>query len=236
MADPTPIPTPASKRTRGNMNHAHVAALAEAEQLCLKAQKAAYATPLAARQIDAAFVTTLANDVKTTRDKLANAVEGTTSKTTDTVGESNAEQNLMLALQEVQSAAKQKYGRSQHTLLADYHVNTKPRIDSSRAMLEQGAQNIIKKLGSDTLPGITAAKVGNLVSLRTAYVNSKGTQTGDQSDATSARKQLADLIHSITDRRIQLQHAADAEWPYTNAANAGIRSEFQLPLSRPFNG
>jgi hypothetical protein len=232
MADPTPVPAPAAKHVPGNMNHAHVAALDEAEQLCLKAQKPAYAPPLAAREIDAAFVTALAADVVTARSKLAGAVEGTTSKTTDTVGESSAETALMLALHEVQSAAKQKYGRSQHTVLADYHINTKPRMDTSRATLEQAAQNIITKLGSDTLPGITAAKVASLTVLRTAYVNAKGTQTGDQSDATTARKQLDDLVQSITDRRIQLQHAADAEWPYSSPANAGIHFIVAADVSR----
>lgn len=234
MADPTPIPTP--KRNRGNMNHAHVAALDEADQLCIKAQKPAYAPALAARTIDTTFVTTLSNDSKTARNQLSTAVSSTTSKTTDVVGESSAETDLVGAIHEIQSAAKQKYGRTQHTVLADYHVNTKPRMDANRATLEQASQNIINKLATDTLPGITPVKVANLTTLRTAYVNSKDPTTGDQSAATGARKQLEDQIHSITDRRIQLQHAADAEWPYTNPANAGIRQEFQLPLSRPFNG
>jgi hypothetical protein len=234
MANPTPDPNPS--HTRGDMNHAHVAALSEAEQLCIKAQKPAYAPALAAREIDTPFVTTLAADVATARTQLAQGVDSTSTKTTDTVAESTSEKNLMDALHEVQSAAKQKYGRSQPTALSAYHVNSHPRMDSSRATLTQAAQNIITKLATDTLPGITPVKVANLTNLRTAYVNSKGAQTGDQSDATSARMQLANQIHSITDRRIQLQHAADAEWPFTNPANAGIRAEFDLPTSRPFHG
>ena len=236
MADPTPTPAPKPKRIRGDMNHAHVAALDEADQLCIKAQKPAYAPALAARTIDATFVTTLSNDAKAARNQLSTAVASTTSKTTDVVGQSTAEDELVAAIHEVQSAAKQKYGRTQHTILADYHVNTKPRMDANRAMLEQVSQNIINKLATDTLPGITPAKVTNLTTLRTAYVNSKDPTTSDQSAATGSRKQLEDQIHSITDRRIQLQHAADAEWPYTVAADAGIRGEFQLPLGRPFNG
>jgi hypothetical protein len=43
-------------------------------------------------------------------------------------------------------------------------------------------------------------------------------------------------VHSITDRRITIQFAADAEWPCTVDANAGIRGEFFLPLSQPFHG
>ncbi len=35
---------------------------------------------------------------------------------------------------------------------------------------------------------------------------------------------------------MQIQFAADAEWPYTDDDNAGIGKEFFLPLRRPFNG
>jgi len=41
---------------------------------------------------------------------------------------------------------------------------------------------------------------------------------------------------SITDRRIEIQHAADAERPYTDDLNQGVRKEFFLPLSMPLNG
>jgi hypothetical protein len=40
---------------------------------------------------------------------------------------------------------------------------------------------------------------------------------------------------AITDKRIAVQYAADAEWPYTDKANTGIRREFFLPSDRPFN-
>jgi hypothetical protein len=42
-------------------------------------------------------------------------------------------------------------------------------------------------------------------------------------------------VHSNTDRRITIQFAADAEWPFTVDANAGISGEFFLPLSQPFH-
>ena len=57
-----------------------------------------------------------------------------------------------------------------------------------------------------------------------------------ESDATTRRKQRDAQVQSITDRRLTIQFAADAEWPFTNPANAGIRAEFFLPLSQPFHG
>ena len=60
-------------------------------------------------------------------------------------------------------------------------------------------------------------------------------QTQAQSDATTARTALDAMVKAITDKSIAVQYAGDAEWPYTNKANAGIRREFFLPVDHPFN-
>jgi hypothetical protein len=102
--------------------------------------------------------------------------------------------------------------------------------------MKESVQAIITKLGADTLPGITPAKVANLPVLLTAYFTAAADPGSQQSDATTRRKQRDAQVQSITDRRITVQFAADAEWPYTVDANAGIRGEFFLPLSQPFHG
>jgi hypothetical protein len=64
--------------------------------------------------------------------------------------------------------------------------------------------------------------------LRDAYIATNTTQTGSQSDATTARTALEAMVKAIMDKRISVQYAADSEWPYTVKANAGIRREFFL--------
>jgi hypothetical protein len=71
--------------------------------------------------------------------------------------------------------------------------------------------------------------------LRDACIATNSTQTGSQSDATTARTALDGMVKAIMDKRIAVQYAADAEWPYTNKANAGIRREFFLPPDHPAN-
>ena len=44
------------------------------------------------------------------------------------------------------------------------------------------------------------------------------------------------MIREINDRRMEIQFAADAEWPYTTATNATARATFHLPRTRPFGG
>ena len=44
------------------------------------------------------------------------------------------------------------------------------------------------------------------------------------------------MLKSITQRRMTVQFAADAEWPWHDPAHAGIRKEFHLPPGMPFTG
>lgn len=176
----------------------------------------------------------LLTDIGEARKKAADAIQSTTAKEVATKNEENAQRNLLIAMAEVQAAARQKYARTDPTKLADYFIGQK--LDESRALLEEYSAGIIEKLATDTLPGITAGKIAALGTLRTAYVNANATQGTEQSDATDERIELAAMLKSITDRRMTIQFAADAEWPYTTAANAGVRKEFKLPPGQPFNG
>ena len=231
--DPTPTPAPKSKRGRGLLNKAQTKELTKAEQILIAAQKAARPAALAARDIGADFVTQALNDIEAARAKSAEAVADTTGTRTASVAEDTSEKKLLAALQEVQAAAKQKYARTQPEKLKDYYVGK--RLNESRPLLEQYSLGIISKLGDDTLPGITPDKQTNLKSLRDAYISTNTDQTGSQSDATTARTALDTMVKAILDQRIAVQYAADAEWPYTDKANAGIRREFFLPVDRPFN-
>ena len=55
-------------------------------------------------------------------------------------------------------------------------------------------------------------------------------------EAVADRAERDAIIHEINDRRMEIQFAADAEWPYTEPANATARRAFHLPRSRPFSG
>ena len=55
-------------------------------------------------------------------------------------------------------------------------------------------------------------------------------------EAVADRAQRDAMIHEINDRRMEIQFAADAEWPYTTPTNATARAAFHLPRSRPYGG
>ena len=235
MADPTPPePTPTPTQTHSVFNQAQLAALSEADKICVAAQKPAYAGPLAVREITADEVTQLVADILTCRQTAAAATQSTTGKTVATSAMHDAETNLLTALHEVQAAARQKYARTNPTMMNDYMVGH--RLNPNQATFKQSVQSIIKRLGTDTLPGITPAKAANLQTLLNTYTALMANPDSKQSDATTQRRQRDAQIASITDRRLTIQFAADAEWPYTVDTNAGIRSEFYLPASQPFHG
>ena len=139
-----------------------------------------------------------------------------------------------IAIQEVQAAAKQKYACTVPDQLPNYYVGQK--LNASRALLEQYSEAILTQLATDTLPGITAAKVTALGDLRDAWITDNQTQGDAQSDATDERTDLTALVKTATDARITIQYADDAEYPYTTKANAAARKEFQLPANGPFTG
>ncbi len=240
MPDPTPTPPPPTPaptpRSRGDINQAWLDELTNAGEIAAAAQKSDYKTKLADGDIDQAKVTALTNAITAARKLAAQAVQGTTGKHNVTGDETGLQDDLINQIQTVQKRARQKYDATDPGKLADYAVGQK--FYSSRSLLEQAAANILLKLNgtdktpADKLPGIDAAKIAALAQALADYKNVQGDQTGAQSGATTARKQLEAAIGDIIGRRREIQFAADAEWPHTDPANAGIRAEFQLPPDR----
>ena len=139
--------------------------------------------------------------------------------------------DVLAGMQEVQKAAKQKYARTNRIALGDYLVGEK--LNGNRPNLLQTSQTFLNKLASDTLPGITAAKVTKLRNLRKGWVESRIPQTENITAAQTARAELKTMLKSIEDRQVAVQLAADAEWPHTDEVNAAIRKEFGLSPRQP---
>ena len=140
--------------------------------------------------------------------------------------------NLVALVKEVQGRARQKHDAANPTALKNYGIGEK--WSSSRAILEQTATNIVNVLSTDPLPGIDAAKVTALASALSDYKNVQTDQVGGQADATTARANLEAAVKDVIARRREIQFAADAQWPSTNPANAGIRREFRISPDRAF--
>jgi hypothetical protein len=222
------------KRTHGpaGLNQRHLEELMHAEQVGLAAQKAEYAAALALREISADEALQMRVQISAARAKCADALQSETGKQSATAGEAQARRVLVAVLREAQTAAKQKYARTNRVALKDYFVGED--LSGSRSKLEQIAMSILNKLQSDTLPGITPPKITAFKEAFEAWFNADSHQTDQKSDARSSRQELSEMVESIMTRRIKIQFAADAQWPYTDPSSAAVRNEFHLPVNRPF--
>ena len=97
----------------------------------------------------------------------------------------------------------------------------------------QTSQTLLDKASEETLPGITAAKIKALRTARQVWIDANTAQSENRAAAITQRTELNDLVKSIEDRKMAIQLAADAEWPHTEEVNAGIRTQFAIPTTRP---
>lgn len=208
------------------------ASLSKSEKSSGRAKKSPYDGALAAREITASFVETILTGCATARGTLGGALDKKTDKTGATQTENLNLSQLYIVIQSFQASARQKHAFSAPETLKDYLIGQ--NITQSRASLEQAAATILKKLETVTLPGVTPAKIAQLQQLAAAYKDADLNQGGQQAAATGTRLIGEALITDIAQRRMTVQFAADAEWPWTTPANTAIRPLFDLPAHKPF--
>jgi hypothetical protein len=233
---PAPAPDPNKAKTQppdSGVNQAYAASLTRVENLARAALKPDRVAPLSAdgSDITQAFLDGCITEVTAVRKLLGIAGQQTTDKEDATDAGHSLEEKLIQAIQQIQARARQKYGATGSTL-KDYHVGD--RLGGNRSGLEQASQDILTKLESDTLPGITAAKITDLSTLRQQYVDSELDQTSTGGDAAAKRRMAKTRLDALVDKRQKIQFAADAIWPWHDDANVGIRKEFELPATRPY--
>ncbi|MEY4384818.1 MAG: hypothetical protein RLY20_101 [Verrucomicrobiota bacterium] len=227
----TTAPVAKKKSPRGMFNQAQLRNLAKADTVATAAKKDAHKASIAARDISDAFVATFVDDIAAARAKANTAVDETMAAKAATKEEKDGDRKLIAGLKEVQKAVKQKYGRGNRAVLEAYFVGKK--LNGSRPNLLQTSQSIIDKVATETLPGITAAKKTRLKAARQIWIDANTKQADARFAAYTARREFKTLLKSIDERRLAIQTAVDAEWPHTDAENAGTRKDFALPADRP---
>jgi hypothetical protein len=222
-----------TNREPGALNYAQVLSLDVAAQVAAAARKPAYRAALLAREITDETLDTLDTAVTEGRKEQAAAVESDTGQRVSTSEEKQARKELLTALREVQTAARQKFTRSQPAALKDYYIGENlPNM--SRATLVQVTEGILLRLTTQSLPGITPETITALEAKRDAYIAANQTQLGFIAGAKERRESALKHLKTATDLRIEVQFAADAAYPFDNPKSAAARTEFALPEDRRF--
>lgn len=238
---PPAAPTPGSERTPSPLNQAQLASLSKTEQICRVALQPDYLAQLTTDDeapgpddITEAKIQALLAQCTEARGFSGAAAKATTGRILKTEEEIAAEEALVVIIRAFQARARQKHAATNSAALRDYGIGED--IDVSRAILEQYAQSIYDLTATDQLPKITPARRQELLAALSAFRGSQTGQSSAQSAASSLRTNRDQLLKEITAARLQIQYAAEAEWPSTDPANHPIRVEFQLPATRPFTG
>ncbi|MBC8128529.1 MAG: hypothetical protein H8M99_15420 [Gloeobacteraceae cyanobacterium ES-bin-144] len=231
------IPAAATTRTRGYFNQAQLEDLDLAELVLSSAR--ANAAALESQEITAAYLDGFAANVSETRTRASQSGLGKEDAKNAAELAGAAAAALHTALQQIQSAAKQK-----HKMFAEdgdpdtqfptdgYLLGT--RLNGSRANLLQNAETLILRLKSDSLPGFNSPeKITAIEQLLANYRGKEVTQTETDRSRELTRLDRDELIHILNTRRSSIQHAADVLWPWGNEANRPTRKTFALPLNRP---
>jgi hypothetical protein len=222
-----------TRRSPSELNTRQEAELSKAMQLCAAAQKPEFAPVLAARGIDADFLTTLVNDIKATIDQSRLAAQCTHAKEGCTRAQGAAGEQLVKGLRVIQSAARQQHLPANPEKVKDYYVGE--RLHDSRATLESISQNIINQANEERPPGINTEFIQRVALVRQAYVDAQTTKRTEGARAKQQRAQRNEMVKSIKARRQRIQRAADSAWPPGETPSAQARTEFQLPPDRPYS-
>lgn len=223
----------ASPTTRSELNRAQEADLTKARDVCVAAQRAEYATTLANRGINAAFVTALLLDINTAYAHGNTALDCKTAVKDATRAEAATGQTLIDSLQTIQATARQQHLPDHPDKVDAYLVGE--NLDASRAVLEGASQAIIAKANQERPPGIDTDFINEAQGKRAAYVATNATQSNEQGKGTQAREKRAALVKGIVARRKKIQYAADAAWPPRKPENVQARVDFKLPANRPYS-
>ena len=230
----TPAVTPA---TRSYYNQSQLDDIKLAEDV--KAAALANAEAVEERDIDEAYLNGFTDIIAEARHRATQTGTDADDASAATAESNKAATALFIALQGIQSAAKQKHKRlaedgdpETNFATSGYLIGT--RLDSSRSSLLQSAETLITRAHADSLPGYK--KPGTVEAVETLLATYRGEkQVQKEATRTKELSRLSrnDLIHTLNTRRSVIQHAADATWPWSIESNRPTRKTFGLPLTRP---
>jgi hypothetical protein len=238
MADEIVAPLVAEKkpaRSRAAFDTKAVKQLALAASVAHTAQRPECITPLAEREITAGFIAQLLADEAACQGKIAQTSNLRSTKKDTTATERAAKQALLEHTTDIQSAVMLKVsGQPARKGDREAYGIGKALRNLNRPNLETVLVGISQRLAADTLLGITPAKVQAFQSALAAWQSTDLSQSTHATDAAQLLIAAKAELASVNERRIKLQLAADAAFPYYNKENAALRSEFGLPKTRPF--
>jgi hypothetical protein len=218
---------------RALVNTRLVEQLALAAEVCAAAQNPTYAPLLAAKGIEAAFVSTLVADILAAGEKARLAVQSGNARKNATAEEGTAAETLIASLRDLQQAARTQHLPDRPDKLGDYYVGQD--LARSRTLLQTYAEHIVNTADQERPPGVDTTVLTRVASERQAFLNATASQSDEGAKGQQARAQFKALVAQITHRRKKIQYAADRAFPPRQPESVEARTAFKLPLERRYS-
>ena len=227
------------RKSPGPFNQAKLDKLDEARDII-----AAYRLPEFKQiLIDRDVLETEVNALEATVNLAANAITGghaaTVAKEQLTAEETAAKAALLAGIATAQRGALRTFRASQRARLGDFFIGED--LDTNLARLKTIAGAILERLQPgenntpplDVLKGVKTADI-QAISAALALLGAKDDEQAEAQTLSKTEHKTADeLLTEVTAGKLDIQLAADQEWPWTTREFDVIRDQFKLPRTRP---
>ena len=233
---PTLSDTSSPKRNRGDLDKEALAQLQLAQEIAEAAKLPSHAPALEDSEIEPTAAEALLAKIATCRTHLTGALDERSHKKSQSDDEDDDETELVRLLRRVQTAAQQKYADAPTSddWKGDYYIGH--NLSVSRASLATYTQGILKKLETDTLPGVSAAFKAKLTAAHQSWTASNSGQAEAHQGAVTSRQAALKLLEEIQKERRRIQRAADFQFPIGEPEHTAARAAFHLEENRSFRG
>ena len=191
------------------------------------------------RDVLEADVNALEATANLAESKITGGHAATVAKEQLTAEEAIAKAALLAGIATTQRGALRTFRSDQRARLEDYFIGED--LDTNLPRLKTIALTILGKLQpgpnntppADVLKGVKAPDIQALADALAVLTAKDNAQGAAQVVASGERRTADELIADITAARLDIQLAADQEWPWTTRQFDVIRAQFKLPLTRP---
>ena len=234
-----PVPVQPQHSTPQAFHQAQLETVKNAESLIRSAVKPEHQAKLVSEGLRAATPTDLLAACKQWRKLSGEAVDATGNRIEATAEGADDETLLKQEVEYYRGKCRlaitqnPQWSQAQKDALkARYFINVD--IFGNEGNAGQSVQLILDHAAADALPAATPEKLASSALVLKAFVDSPYPQNDAQTEASKKRKLREATFADVMRLRQEIQHCANAAYPWWKDENIAYRKEFLIPVGRPF--
>ena len=227
------------RKPRGPFDQAKVNKIDETRDIITAYHKPEHKQALIDRDVTEADVAALAALCDRAEGAITGGHAATVAKEQFTADEAAARASVNAGVDVAQRGALRTFRAWEPARLGDYFIGED--VDSNLGRLKTVAKSILDRITPgpnnapplDVLKGVKAADITKLTTAYATLTAKDNAQAAAQNLSKTEHRTADELIADITAARLDIQLAADQEWPWKTREHDTIRDQFKLPRTRP---